>query len=83
MDGQSKDAWKIDDVGSEVEEDHVGGFVVRFDGPGVRPPLAAFQQAINAELRKREVDPRDVISINPILSLAQREVWYYKGAGGD
>ena len=79
QDAQETDVWKlVDETPPGVEG--VGGFVLEF---GRRASLSVMQVAVNETLVKRGVSSKDVISINPTLSLSRREVWYYKGASGD
>ena len=43
-----------------------------------RPTIDEMESAIYFALKDHNISPKDIISINPVLSLTRREIWYYK-----
>lgn len=75
------ETWTVQEE-YEPDENHVGVFRIEHEGPG-QPTLAGMAAAVNAKLAALGVPPTGFRSANAILSLKTREIWYYKGTGGE
>ena len=43
-----------------------------------RPTVDEMEKAMDFALKDHKISPKDIISINPVLSISRREIWYYK-----